>query len=212
MIRKSVLWMIAIVLAPVMGLAEAMGFPFEAFTCEGGKATAEISMEGLKIIPEGNMRNWTLTFEVMIPEKVTPRTTLVSWRVGETRAIRFYKGDRQNVYRAAWCSLGPGENEEDHLIGGDLTMAPGVHTVTISYYPKGPSEVIGTRAWVDEGQVWYTSGLRFSENVQNRTPKPDTLYLRVGNDAKDEPSTLMKGLQILKVKLLFGKAEVPAGK
>lgn len=212
MIRKSVLWMIAIVLVPVMGLAEAMGFPFEAFTCEGGKATAEISMEGLKIIPEGNMRNWTLTFEVMIPEKVTPRTTLVSWRVGETRAIRFYKGDRQNVYRAAWCSLGPGENEEDHLIGGDLTMAPGVHTVTISYYPKGPREVIGTRAWVDEGQVWYTSGLRFSENVQNRTPKPDTLYLRVGNDARDEPSTLMKGLEIRKVKLLFGKAEVPAGK
>lgn len=212
MIRKSVLWMIAIVLAPVMGLAEAMGFPFEAFTCEGGKATAEISMEGLKIIPEGNMRNWTLTFEVMIPEKVTPRTTLVSWRVGETRAIRFYKGDRQNVYRAAWCSLGPGENEEDHIIGGDLTMAPGVHTVTISYYPKGPREVIGTRAWVDEGQVWYTSGLRFSENVQNRTPKPDTLYLRVGNDSRDEPSTLMKGLEIRQVKLLFGKAEVPAGK
>ena len=212
MIRKSVLWMIAIVLVPVMGLAEAMGFPFEAFTCEGGKATAEISMEGLKIIPEGNMRNWTLTFEVMIPEKVTPRTTLVSWRVGETRAIRFYKGDRQNVYRAAWCSLGPGENEEDHIIGGDLTMAPGVHTVTISYYPKGPREVIGTRAWVDEGQVWYTSGLRFSENVQNRTPKPDTLYLWVGNDSRDEPSTLMKGLEIRKVKLLFGKAEVPAGK
>lgn len=212
MIRKSVLWMIAIVLVPVMGLAEAMGFPFEAFTCEGGKATAEISMEGLKIIPEGNMRNWTLTFEVMIPEKVTPRTTLVSWRVGETRAIRFYKGDRQNVYRAAWCSLGPGENEEDHTIGGDLTMAPGVHTVTISYYPKGPREVIGTRAWVDEGQVWYTSGLRFSENVQNRTPKPDTLYLRVGNDSRDEPSTLMKGLEIRQVKLLFGKAEVPAGK
>lgn len=212
MIRKSVLWMIAIVLAPVMGLAEAMGFPFEAFTCEGGKATAEISMEGLKIIPEGNMRNWTLTFEVMIPEKVTPRTTLVSWRVGETRAIRFYKGDRQNVYRAAWCSLGPGENEEDHIIGGDLTMAPGVHTVTISYYPKGPREVIGTRAWVDEGQVWYTSGLRFSENVQNRTPKPDTLYLRVGNDSRDEPSTLMKGLEIRQVKLLFGKAEVPTGK
>ena len=212
MIRKSVLWMIAIVLAPVMGLAEAMGFPFEAFTCEGGKATAEISMEGLKIIPEGNMRNWTLTFEVMIPEKVTPRTTLVSWRVGETRAIRFYKGDRLNVYRAAWCSLGPGENEEDHIIGGDLTMAPGVHTVTISYYPKGPREVIGTRAWVDEGQVWYTSGLRFSENVQNRTPKPDTLYLRVGNDSRDEPSTLMKGLEIRQVKLLVGKAEVPAGK
>ena len=91
-------------------------------------------------------------------------------------------------------------------------MAPGVHTVTISYYPKGPREVIGTRAWVDEGQVWYTSGLRFSENVQNRTPKPDTLYLRVGNDSRDEPSTLMKGLEIRQVKLLFGKAEVPAGK
>lgn len=212
MLRKRLLWMIAMALVPVMGWAEAIGFPFEEFSCEGGKASAEISAEGLKIVPEGDMRNWTLTCELVIPEKVTPRTTLVSWRVGETRAIRFYKGDRQNVYRAGWCCLGTGESEEEHIIGGDLWMAPGVHTVTISYYPKGPREVIGTRAWVDEGQVWYTSGLRFSENVQNRTPKPDTLYLRVGNDSRDEPSTLMKGLEIRKVKLLFGKAEVPAGK
>ena len=201
------LW--CLMLLPLQATGAVEAYAFEAFSAPSGEAEAEISLNGLTIRPGIRTRSFTLICELRVPEQIEKRTTLLAWRTGQTRAIRIYKGDRPDVFRAAWCCLEEGVDPAEKIIGGDLVIKPGTHTLTLIYHPFQGQELEGTSVWVDKQGPWRVPGLRFSANVANHTPDPDVLKVVIGNDATDTPSTLMKGLEIDGIDFRCGKVEPP---